>query len=98
MKLCSKFFLLDITILFLAFLVVFSVILSLLKPGIFLSLLSEENAFIVVNDTSVSLLEPERSIKIQKGTKIFKIDISDRIILNNYSDDNIYKVIIDFNL
>ena len=89
-----KYFFLDLSILFLSFIIVLSILMSLLKTGFFLSLLSE-NAFIVENDTSVLLLEPERSINLKKGTKIFKIDISDRIILNNYRDNDIYKVIID---
>ncbi len=73
-----------------------SIFICFLKPGFFLTFCSEE-AYIIENDISVSLVSSSYFINNVRGLKIFKINLGDRVLLNNYSDENIYKVVIDLN-
>ena len=89
-------FALNIIIVILAILIAGSIFICFLRPGFFLTFCSEE-AYIIENDISVSLLSSPYRINNVKGLKIFKINLGDRILLNNYSDENIYKIVIDLN-
>ena len=96
MKIDLRYFTLNCVILFLALLITLSIFICLLKPGFFFFFFPEE-AFIIENDVSLSLLSSPHLITHAKGLRIFKIDLGDRILLNNYSDDDIYKIVIDLN-
>ena len=89
-------FILNIIIILLVILLMGSIFICFLKPGFFLTFCSEE-AYIIENDISVSLVSSSYFINNVRGLKIFKINLGDRVLLNNYSDENIYKVVIDLN-